>query len=126
MAARMKAKRILVVDDMEMYRRMASQALIAAGYDVLEAENGRDGLEVLEQSDIHAVVSDLNMPVMDGLTMIARIRANPATRGIPVLMVTTESSVEIRARGRAAGATGWLVKPYKPGHLLTSLRRVCA
>jgi two-component system, chemotaxis family, chemotaxis protein CheY len=126
MATVMTAKRILVVDDMEMYRRMASRALIAAGYEVLEAENGEDGLQVLAQSDIHAVVSDLNMPIMDGLTMIARIRANPTTRGIPVLMVTTESSAEIQARGRAAGATGWLVKPYKPAHLLTSLRRVCA
>lgn len=122
----MKAKRVLVVDDMQMYRRLASQALIEAGYEVLEAENGQDGLNVLEESDVHAVVSDLNMPVMDGLTMIARIRANPTTRSIPILMVTTESSDEIRARGRQAGATGWLVKPYKPARLLTSLRRICA
>ena len=122
----MKVRRILVVDDMAMYRRMASHALVAAGYEVLEAENGEDGLQVLAESDIHAVVSDLNMPVMDGLTMIERIRANPTTRGIPVLMVTTESSAEIRARGREAGATGWLVKPYKPAHLLMSLRRICA
>jgi len=122
----MKVRRILVVDDMAMYRRMASHALVAAGYEVLEAENGEDGLQVLAESDVHAVVSDLNMPVMDGLTMIERIRANPTTRGIPVLMVTTESSAEIRARGREAGATGWLVKPYKPAHLLMSLRRICA
>lgn len=122
----MKVRRILVVDDMAMYRRMASHALVAAGYEVLEAENGEDGLQVLAESDIHAVVSDLNMPVMDGLTMIERIRANLTTRGIPVLMVTTESSAEIRARGREAGATGWLVKPYKPAHLLMSLRRICA
>jgi len=122
----MKVRCILVVDDMAMYRRMASHALVAAGYEVLEAENGEDGLQVLAESDVHAVVSDLNMPVMDGLTMIERIRANPTTRGIPVLMVTTESSAEIRARGREAGATGWLVKPYKPAHLLMSLRRICA
>jgi len=121
------SRRILVVDDSPTLRRLAANTLRAAGYDVIEAEHGQEGLERLQQevSEIHAVVTDLNMPVMDGLTLTERVRTNPATSAMPVLMVTTESSPEMRKKGRAAGATGWITKPYNPKKLVSSVRRIC-
>ena len=121
------SRRILVVDDSPTLRRLAANTLRAAGYDVIEAEHGQEGLDRLQQqvSEIHAVVTDLNMPVMDGLTLTERVRTNPATSAMPVLMVTTESSPEMREKGRAAGATGWITKPYNPKKLVSSVRRIC-
>jgi len=121
------SRRILVVDDSPTLRRLAANTLRAAGYDVIEAEHGQEGLDRLQQqvSEIHAVVTDLNMPVMDGLTLTERVRTNPATSAMPVLMVTTESSPEMRKKGRAAGATGWITKPYNPKKLVSSVRRIC-
>jgi two-component system chemotaxis response regulator CheY len=121
------SRRILVVDDSPTLRRLAANTLRAAGYDVIEAEHGQEGLDRLQQevSEIHAVVTDLNMPVMDGLTLTERVRTNPATSAMPVLMVTTEASPEMRKKGRAAGATGWITKPYNPKKLVSSVRRIC-
>jgi len=121
------SRRILVVDDSPTLRRLAANTLRAAGYDVIEAEHGQEGLDRLQQqvSEIHAIVTDLNMPVMDGLTLTEHVRTNPATSAMPVLMVTTESSPEMRKKGRAAGATGWITKPYNPKKLVSSVRRIC-
>jgi two-component system, chemotaxis family, chemotaxis protein CheY len=121
------SRRILVVDDSPTLRRLAANTLRAAGYDVIEAEHGQEGLDRLQQevSEIHAVVTDLNMPIMDGLTLTERVRTNPATSAMPVLMVTTEASPEMRKKGRAAGATGWITKPYNPKKLVSSVRRIC-
>ena len=119
------SRRILVVDDSPTMRRLAAGTLRAAGYEVVEAVDGQAGLDRLVEIEIHAVVTDLNMPVMDGLVMIERVRSNPRTSAMPVLMVTTESSAEMREKGRAAGATGWITKPYAPQKLLSSVRRIC-
>jgi two-component system chemotaxis response regulator CheY len=119
------SRRILVVDDSPTLRRLAAKTLRAAGYDVIEAEHRQAGLDLLGETEIHAVVTDLNMPVMDGLMMTERVRTNPQTAAMPVLMVTTESSPEMRAKGRVAGATGWITKPYEPQKLVNSVRRIC-
>lgn len=118
-------RRILVVDDSPTMRRLASSTLRSAGYDVVEAEHGQDGVDRLAEGNIHAVVTDLNMPVMDGLTFTEWMRTNPATAAMPVLMVTTEASDEMRQKGRVAGATGWITKPYTPQKLIGSVRRIC-
>jgi two-component system chemotaxis response regulator CheY len=119
------SRRILVVDDSPTMRRLAASTLRAAGYEVVEAEDGQAGLDRLVETEIHAVVTDLNMPVMDGLVMTERVRTNPQTSAVPVLMVTTESSPEMRERGRVAGSTGWITKPYAPQKLVSSVRRIC-
>ena len=106
-------------------RQLAATTLRAAGYEVVEAEDGQAGLDRLVETEIHAVVTDLNMPVMDGLMMTERVRTNPQTAALPVLMVTTETSPEMRQRGRTAGATGWITKPYAPQKLVSSVRRIC-
>src|SRR5262249_61918432 len=104
-----------------------ANAVGAAGSDVREAEPGQEGPDRLQRqvSEIHAVVTDPNMPAMDGLTLTERGPTNPATSAMPVLMVTTESSPEMRKKGRAAGATGWITKPYNPKKLVSSVRRIC-
>lgn len=119
------SRRILVVDDSPTMRRLASGTLRAAGYEVVEAEHGQAGVDRLAEAEIHAVVTDLNMPVMDGLSFTEWLRANPATSAMPVLMVTTEASAEMRQKGRLAGATGWITKPYSPQKLVSSVRRIC-
>ena len=119
------SRRILVVDDSPTMRRLAASTLRAAGYEVVEAEDGQIALDRLLEMEIHAVVTDLNMPVMDGLEMTERVRTNPQTSAMPVLMVTTESSPEMREKGRVAGATGWITKPYAPQKLVSSVRRIC-
>lgn len=119
------SRRILVVDDSPTLRRLAASTLRAAGYEVIEAEHGQAGLERLGETKIHAVVTDLNMPIMDGLTLTERVRTNPDTADTPVLMVTTESSPEMREKGRLVGATGWITKPYSPERLVMSVRRIC-
>jgi two-component system chemotaxis response regulator CheY len=118
-------RRILVVDDSPTLRRLAASTLRKAGYDVVEAEHGQAGLDRLGETEIHAVVTDLNMPIMDGLVLTERVRTNPDTAAMPVLMVTTESSPEMREKGRVAGATGWITKPYAPELLINSVRRIC-
>lgn len=112
------AKKILIVDDSPSNRRMVQFTLKSGGYDVIEAEDGQDGLEKAITSQAHLVVTDQNMPRMDGLTLIRSLRATSSYRRVPILMLTTESSDEMKALGRAAGATGWMVKPFDPKRLL--------
>ncbi|GBF56389.1 chemotaxis protein CheY [Candidatus Phycosocius bacilliformis] len=117
-------KKILTVDDSRTMRDMLKLALSDAGYDVVQAEDGVDGLETLDREGADVVITDINMPRMDGFGFIEGVRANPAYRGLPVLVLTTESSPEKKARAKEAGATGWIVKPFDPVKLVDVVRRV--
>ncbi len=111
-------KRILTVDDSSSVRQVVSFTLRDAGYDVVEAANGEDALNKIASSPVQMVVTDLNMPVMDGIELIKRLRLDARHRFIPIIMLTTESQDSKKMEGKKAGATGWIVKPFKPEQLL--------
>lgn len=114
---------ILAVDDSASIRAMVAMTLCGAGHEVVLAEDGRAALEVTGRSwDL--VLADLNMPNMDGITLIHELRARPESRFVPILMLTTDSSVECKRAGREAGATGWIVKPFDPDQLIATVERV--
>ena len=117
-------KTVLMVDDSTMVRQMVSFTLKEAGFEVVEAEHGQDALNKLASHTVDLIVTDLNMPVMDGITFIGNARALAATRYVPILMLTTESQPEMKQKGRAAGATGWIVKPFDPPKLLAVIAKV--
>lgn len=116
--------RVLTVDDSRTMRAMLSQTLTGAGYEVLEAENGRAGLSVLEREAVDVVITDLNMPEMDGITFIESVRASGRHQSLPILILTTETGQDKRDAGRAAGGTGWIVKPFDPKKLIGVIERV--
>ncbi|MBL8430317.1 MAG: response regulator [Dechloromonas sp.] len=118
------AKTILAVDDSASIRQMVSFTLKSAGYDVVEAVDGQDGLDKAKSKSINLVLTDQNMPRMDGLTLIKNLRGLPQYASTPILMLTTESSDAMKSQGRAAGATGWLVKPFDPQKLIEVVRKV--
>lgn len=117
------AKTILTVDDSISIRQMVGFTLRGGGYDVVEAADGRDALGRLT-GRIDMIVTDLNMPNMNGLELIRAVRATPAYRAIPIVMLTTESQDASKLAARAAGATGWIVKPFRPEQLLAVVKRV--
>ena len=122
-------KTVLTVDDSRTMRDMLLMALEDAGYTVIQAVDGIDGLETLAAQGADAVdvvITDINMPRMDGFGFIEGMRADPNHRVTPVLVLTTESDAEKKARARAAGATGWIVKPFDPAKLVDAVRRVAA
>ncbi len=116
--------KILVVDDSASIRNMVAFTLKQASYETVEAVDGKDGLAKAQKEKFDLVITDVNMPVMDGITLCGNLRALPAFRFTPILILTTESSPEIKQRGKAAGATGWLVKPFNPDKLLATIKRV--
>jgi len=118
-------KRVMAVDDSKTMREMVVFALTEAGFLVESAEDGQKALSVLNTIQVDLVITDLNMPVMDGISLIRNLRADPKHRAVPILMLTTESDAEKKAEGRAAGATGWLVKPFNPEKLVELANRVC-
>jgi len=118
------AKTILAVDDSASIRQMVSFTLKSAGYDVVEAVDGQDGLDKSKTNSINLILTDQNMPRMDGLTLIKNLRGMPQYASTPILMLTTESSDAMKSQGRAAGATGWLVKPFDPQKLIEVVRKV--
>ena len=117
------AKVILTVDDSASVRQMVKFTLVDAGYTVIEAVDGRDALTKLT-SPVNLVITDLNMPNLDGIGLIRKLRANPACKGIPIIMLTTESQDSRKQEGKAAGATGWIVKPFATQQLLAVVKRV--
>lgn len=118
---------ILTVDDLRTMRDMLKLALSGAGYRVIQAEDGVHGLEVLKSgAPPQVIVTDINMPRMDGFGFIENVRRDEAYRGIPILVLTTESDAEKKERARRAGATGWIVKPFNPEKLVDAIRRVAA
>lgn len=118
------AKCILVVDDSETVRQVLQMTLANAGFDVVEAEDGIDALSKLSGAQVDMLITDLNMPNMDGLDLIKRVREAGAHRFTPIVMLTTESSEEKKLAGREAGASGWIVKPFKPEQLLKVVKMV--
>jgi len=117
------AKVILTVDDSASVRQMVKFTLADAGYTVIEAVDGRDALSKLSKP-VNLVITDLNMPNLDGIGLIRQVRANPACKGIPIIMLTTESQETRKLEGKAAGATGWIVKPFATQQLLAVVKRV--
>jgi two-component system chemotaxis response regulator CheY len=117
------AKTVLTVDDSASIRQMVSFTLKSAGYEVVEAVDGMDGLEKAKGKSFNLVLTDQNMPRMDGLSLIKSLRGMPY-RSVPILMLTTESSDTMKSQGRAAGATGWLVKPFDPQKLIEVVKKV--
>ncbi|MES2393477.1 MAG: response regulator [Acidobacteriota bacterium] len=118
------ARKILIVDDSAMVRQMVTFTLQEAGFEVVSAAHGQDAVDQLGRHTVNLIVTDLNMPVMDGITFITQARALPATRFVPILMLTTESQPEMKLKGKAAGATGWIVKPFDPPKLLAVVAKV--
>jgi len=117
-------KVVLTVDDSASIRQMVAFTLKSSGYEVVEAVDGEDGRNKAKSKNADLVLTDQNMPRMDGLTLIKTLRGLPQYRSVPILMLTTESSDAMKAAGRAAGATGWLVKPFDPQKLLEVVRKV--
>jgi two-component system chemotaxis response regulator CheY len=115
-------KTILTVDDSASVRQMVKFTLADAGYQVIEAVDGQDALAKLDT--VNLVITDLNMPNLDGIGLIKKVRANPACKGIPILMLTTESQESRKQEGKAAGATGWIVKPFTTQQLLAVVKKV--
>lgn len=118
------SRTILAVDDSASVRLMVSFTLRQNGYRVIEAEDGRAGLARLNEEEVDMVITDLNMPNMDGIGLIRGMRANPGSRFTPVIMLTTESHEARKHEARSAGATGWIVKPFRPEQLLAVVRKV--
>jgi two-component system chemotaxis response regulator CheY len=116
--------RILVVDDSASMRQMVAFALSSAGFAVDEAEDGQVALGRAQGQKFNAVVTDVNMPNMDGISLIRALRGLPDYKFIPMLMLTTESAADKKAEGKAAGATGWLVKPFNPEQLVATVQKV--
>jgi len=119
------AKKILAVDDSKTMRDMVSFTLKGAGYDVVEAEDGLVALDRIGGSPVDLVITDINMPNMDGISLVKALRQNPAHSSTPILVLTTESDDGKKNEGRAAGATGWIVKPFEPEKLLKVVQKVC-
>lgn len=115
---------VLIVDDSTSMRQIVRLTLQSAGFTVFEGSNGIQGLERLHAQPIQAVISDVNMPIMDGIAFLRAIRLLAEYRSIPVLMMTTSSQANRRQEGRLAGATGWIVKPFSPTQLLDTLSKV--
>ncbi|MEC8456877.1 MAG: response regulator [Pseudomonadota bacterium] len=120
------SKTVLTIDDSRTMRDMLLMALEDAGYVVIQAVDGVDGLETLAAQGADVNITDINMPRMVGFGVIEGVRADPNHRTTPVLVLTTESDAEKKARARAAGATGWIVKPFDPVKLVDAVRRVAA
>lgn len=116
--------RILAVDDSPSMREMVRIALTGAGFDVTQASDGNEALALARRSVFDLVLSDVNMPVMDGISLIRALRAEASYRHTPILMLTTEASAERKREGKEAGATGWIVKPFDPAQLVATMLRV--
>jgi two-component system, chemotaxis family, chemotaxis protein CheY len=118
------AKTIMVVDDSASIRQMVNFTIKNAGYDVIEAVDGKDALSKINGAPIHMIFTDLNMPNLDGIGLIKGVRANPAHKFIPIILLTTESQESKKMEGKQAGATGWIVKPFKPDQLIAVIKKV--
>lgn len=120
----MTQTKVLTVDDSNVMRALLRKALGDEGFDVVQAVDGIDALEWLEQNEVDVVITDINMPRLDGFGLIEKLRAGQRHRDRPILVLSTESSDEKKARARAAGATGWIVKPFDAAKLASAVRRV--
>jgi two-component system chemotaxis response regulator CheY len=112
------AKRILMVDDSASVRQVVGIALRRAGYETLEAANGKEALALLDGERLHLIISDVNMPVMNGIEFVKALKQHPTSKFTPVVMLTTEGQDDMKQAGKAAGAKAWIVKPFNPPQLL--------
>lgn len=119
-------KTVITIDDASTIRRMISFTLRGAGHEVIEAVDGMDGLSQLKSRAVDLVISDINMPRMDGIELTRQLRALDRHRSTPILLLTTESDPAMKAKGKQAGATGWLVKPFQQDQLLAVVAKVLA
>jgi len=115
---------ILTVDDSTSMRQMVSFTLKQSGFDVVEAADGSEGLHKAQSNRFNLIITDVNMPKMDGITLVKELRALPAYKFTPILLLTTEAGIEKKKEGKEAGATGWLVKPFNPDQLLSTIKKV--
>ena len=120
----MMGKIIATVDDSASVRQMVTFTLMNAGYEVIEAIDGQDALTKLNGKRVHMVLTDLNMPNLNGIELIRALRADPTYKFTPMVLLTTESQAEKKQEGKAAGATGWIVKPFKPEKLLAVIKKL--
>lgn len=118
------AKTILIVDDSASLRQVVSIALRGAGYEVIEAQDGKDGLSKLSVSKVHLIISDVNMPIMDGITFVKEVKKLPNLKFTPIIMLTTESQEEKKKLGQEAGAKAWVVKPFRPEQMLAAVSKL--
>ncbi len=117
-------KTALVVDDSPSIRQLVAYTLTGAGFEVVQSSNGAEALSSAEGRTVQIVITDLNMPVMDGLTLVRQLRTKPNFKFVPILLLTTEANDAKKAEGKAAGATGWLVKPFNPQQMLQVIAKV--
>jgi len=117
-------KRVMTVDDSASLRQMVSVVLRGGGYQVIEAVDGVDALSKLKGQELQLILTDINMPNMDGLEFTRRLRAMPDYRFVPVVLLTSESNADKKQQGKAAGATAWIVKPFNPDQLLAVVKKV--
>jgi two-component system chemotaxis response regulator CheY len=120
------AKKILLVDDSAAVRTVASIALREAGYEVIDAVNGSEALKKLGTERVNLIISDVNMPVMDGITFLKEVKKHPTSKFTPVIMLTTEAGEDKKQEGRAAGAKAWIIKPFEPRALLDAVSKLVA
>lgn len=118
------SKTIMTVDDSASVRLMVSFTLRQLGYEVLEASNGSEALKKIGKKPIHMLITDVNMPEMDGISLVRKVREDPSYRFIPIIILTTESQQDKKREGKDAGATGWIVKPFSPDQLTAVVRKV--
>jgi len=118
------ARKIMTVDDSSTVRQMLRFTLQDAGYEVIEAVDGKDALEKLQTENVEMLITDLNMPEMNGIELIRKVRRSPGNRFVPIIMLTTESQEAKKKEGKEAGASGWIVKPFKPEQLLRVVNMV--
>ena len=118
-------KTVMIVDDSASLRQVVNIALKGAGYDVVEACDGMDALNKLDGRRIHLVISDVNMPNLDGIGFLKRLKANPSYKFTPVIMLTTEAGENKKLEGQQAGAKAWVVKPFQPAQMLSAVSKLC-
>lgn len=117
-------KKIMTVDDAATIRKLVTMTLTDAGYEVLQASDGEEALAMLQQKQIDIVITDINMPKMNGIELVRQLRALPNYRRTPILLLTTESDPAKKQEGKAAGATGWITKPFQPEQLTAAVNQV--
>lgn len=120
------SKTIMAVDDSASVRMMVNFTLSRLGFEIVEAVNGKDALKKLDKKPVHMLIADVNMPELDGISLVRKVREHPSYRFIPIIILTTESQEAKKQEGKAAGATGWIVKPFKPDQLIAVVKKVLA
>jgi len=119
------SKKIMAVDDSPTVRKVLNETLSGAGYQVIEANNGQEAITKMSTDRIDLLVTDLNMPTMDGVELIRQVRKKPGNRFMPIIMLTSDTQPETKDAGKKAGASGWVTKPFRPEQLLSVIKMVC-